>query len=77
MHPLGEIVEILAVAIPFQPLVEGFPGATFGKFFPDPQPALGRMRLACGFAQATDPTGPPIIAPMMPNSAPPRSVLPA
>src|SRR5271169_756913 len=56
MHPFGQIMKILAIPIPFQPLVNRFTGSAFLERFADPETTCGRM-LARGFV--IEPADPP------------------
>ena len=64
MHPFGQVVEVLAVAVPLQPLVEGLVGPALGEPFADPKPATGRMVLPLALAQPADPSRARIIVTM-------------
>jgi hypothetical protein len=64
MHPFGQIVEVLTIAVPLQPLVEGLVGAALGELFADPKPATGRMILPLALAQPADPSLARVVATM-------------
>jgi len=64
MHPPGQVVEILAVAVPLQLLVEGIARSALGQPLADPQTAASGMGLALTLAQPTDPPDPRIVAPL-------------
>ena len=46
VHPFGQIMEVLAVPLPFQPLVQGLIRAAFRLLFADPQPTASRVEFA-------------------------------
>ena len=64
MHPLGQVVEVLAVAVPLQALVEGLAGTPLRQAFTDAQPAPGWMPFTLVFTQSADPPRAPVIVPM-------------
>jgi hypothetical protein len=55
VHPFGQIMKILTIAIPFQSLVDWFTNLAFLERLADPQTASGRMTLSGFFIQAADP----------------------
>jgi hypothetical protein len=57
-------VEVLAVAIPFQPLVERLIGLSFGKRLADPEAAHGGVRFAFRRRESADPSGAAIVGAM-------------
>ena len=57
VHPLGQVVEVLAVPVPLEPLVERLPGTSLRQRLADAQTAAGRMGLALPLAQPADPAG--------------------
>ena len=46
VHPLREVVEVLAVAVPLEPLVEGLAGSALGQGLADPEAAAGGVGFA-------------------------------
>ena len=67
VHPLGQVVEVLAVAVPLQAFIEGLIGTAFRKLFADAQPGSGWMRLALLVAEPTEPTVTRVTIPMSPQ----------
>ena len=61
MHPLGQVVVVLPVLIPFQALVGRFVRPPFVQPLADPQAAPRRVQLALGFVQSADPAAAGII----------------
>ena len=61
VHPLGQVMEVLTVPVPFRPLVGGLTRLPFVQLLADPQPTGGRVPLPLLFAQAAEPAGPRVI----------------
>ena len=61
VHPLSEIVEVLAVALPLEPLVERLAGLPLPQRLADPEPAERGMRLALELGQPAEPAAPCIV----------------
>src|SRR2546423_1344639 len=57
VKPLGQIMEILAIAIPLQALVEGLVWISLLARFSNPQPSRGWMTPAALLIEAADPAG--------------------
>jgi hypothetical protein len=57
-------VEVLAVAVPFEALVERLAGRALGERLADPETAACRVRLAVGLGGAADPAGAAVVAAM-------------
>ena len=55
VHPLREVVVVLAVLVPFQTLIGRLVGLTFVQLFSDPQAPSGRVQLTLLLIQAADP----------------------
>ena len=64
MHPLGQIMKILAIPFPFQALIKGLGFATFRKLLADAQSTAGRMGFAILCAQSADPATAWIVIPI-------------
>lgn len=61
VHPFGQIMEILTVAVIFQLIVFGLVGQSFRQLLAYPQAAAGGMFLAFGFIKAAYPSAPAIV----------------
>ena len=61
MYPLGHIMEILAIAIPLQVLVEGLSWIALLARFSNPQPTRCWMKAAALLIAAADPAGAHVI----------------
>jgi hypothetical protein len=61
VHPLGQVVEVLAVPVPLQLLVKGLGDASLGERLADSQTASSRVSLAFLFTEPADPSGSRII----------------
>jgi hypothetical protein len=55
VQPLGQVVEVLAVAIPLEPGVEWVARPALGERLADPEPAPGGVLLALALGAAADP----------------------
>ena len=58
LHPLGQVVKILSVPIPFETLIKGIIGPSFIEFPADSEPARSRVILALLITEATYPPAP-------------------
>jgi hypothetical protein len=67
MDPLGEIVEILTIAVPFQTLIEWLANITFFERFSDPETTCGRMVLPGFIIETADPSTSRIVAAISPE----------
>ncbi len=57
VHPAGQVVEVLAVAVPFEALVERLAFAALGQLLADAQAAAGRVLFALRVREAAQPAG--------------------
>src|SRR5262249_27691797 len=57
MHPLGQVMKVLAVSIPLEAPIQWFAHRSLGKCLADTQAAARGMRFALLFAESADPTG--------------------
>ena len=64
VHPLCEVVEVLAVALPFEAVLNRLVGAPLRQRLADAQPARGGMRLPRLLVEPADPAGAPIVGAM-------------
>lgn len=64
VHPFGQVMEILAVPIPFGPIIKWLCSPPFGSLLSDAESASGGMMLSFGFVQAADPSGPRVVFPV-------------
>ena len=64
VHPLREVVEVLAVAIPLEPLVDRLVGAALGQRLADPEPAARRVGFTVLLGEPADPSGAAIVGAM-------------
>jgi hypothetical protein len=75
MHPLGQIMEVLAIPIPFQPFIQRFIGVAFLKRFADPQAARCRMMAPSLFIKSADPSAAAVVLAISPEDLGVRYVL--
>jgi hypothetical protein len=61
VHPLGQVVEILAVTIPFQSFIVGLFRVALGQIFADPKPTSSWMEFTLMLAQTGNPPGSRIV----------------
>src|SRR5208282_2145197 len=64
VHPLGQVVEVLAIAIPLELLVVDLSVATLAELLADAKAATRGMGLALSLAEAADPAGARVIGAM-------------
>jgi hypothetical protein len=55
VHPLGQVMVVLSVPVPFQPLVGGIERPAFVQLLSDPKASDGRVHLALFLIEAADP----------------------
>ena len=67
MHPLGQVVKIPTVPMPFQPLVNRLAGWAFPERFTDPQAARGRVLAPTFVIKPTDPTAAHVVRAVPPQ----------
>jgi hypothetical protein len=67
MHPLGQVVEVLPVSLPFQGGVIELVGGSLIQCFADPQTASGGVPLAPLLLQPADPTATGVVLPVFPQ----------
>jgi hypothetical protein len=67
MYPLGEIVEVLTVAIPLQALVEWLASIAFFERFANPEAACRRMAAPSLVTEAADPPAAHIVTAKSPK----------
>src|SRR5205823_3854363 len=67
VHPLGQVVEVLAVPVPLELLVERLVRAALRQLLADPQTALRGMGRARLLAEPADPTAARIVGAMFPE----------
>lgn len=61
LHPARQVVEVLAVALPFESFIERLAGAALGQRLADAQPGTGRMVLVCLAVRAAQPAAAGIV----------------
>jgi len=61
MHPFCQVVVVLPIPVPFEPLIERFARHAFVQFFPNPEAPNGRMQFALLLMQAADPAFPRVV----------------
>jgi hypothetical protein len=64
MHPLRQIMIVLAVPIPFQSFAKRIAGPPFLQLLAYPQPSFGGMKPAVFLIEAADPTGSVVVVAM-------------
>jgi len=61
VNPLGQVVGVLAVPVPFEAFVHRLAGLALVQGLADPQPACGWMPLSLLFTETADPSCPGIV----------------
>src|SRR5262249_61775486 len=64
VHPLREVVKVLAVAIPLEPVVDGLVRSALGERLADAQPAASGVEFSQVVGESTDPPGAAVIVAM-------------
>ena len=67
VHPLRQVVEVLAVPVPLEPLVERLVGAALGQPLADAQTAARRVQLALALAQTAEPAAARVVGSVPPE----------
>jgi hypothetical protein len=65
MHPFGQIVEVLPVALPFELIVEGLVDAALRELFANTKAARRGVLLPCRFFEPAQPSGARIVGAML------------
>ncbi len=55
MHPFGQVMVVLPVPLPFQPVIKEIVGPAFIQFLTDPEPACGWVPSALRLTEAAYP----------------------
>ena len=64
VHPLREVVEVLAVALPLESLVEGLAWCALGQGLPDPEAAASRLGFSLLVCETADPSSAAVVGAM-------------